>query len=378
MMTARYLTIDAKHRQFGGVPASIKDFSFSDGETVNADIMLTDPTLSLYCMDDANQRAIFVQLPAGTDLTSAPFIYTVQYESAERLVAIPYDRFDALAHTLPEVKDLIMVYMTGRSGSTLLSHVFNQVDGVVSLSEPDVGTQFAQLRQHDGSRDPELRSLFDSTVRVLFSNTGKPAATFALKLRSEALLLMDMVQALYPQAKNLFLYRDAVGWVASFYRVLRTEVDFTSLPVGDFVAMFSAMFNYDFSNAADYLDPEAKEASLVEMLTLWWLTIMDWYLVQSARGIPILPVRYADLNANSEAVVKAIFTYCDLPVAAVDSAMHVFEQDSQAGTGLARENSTEGNRFRLTDAETAEVERILARHPVIKVSDFIVPQTLQV
>ncbi len=91
--------------------------------------------MSLYCLDDAQRRAIFVELPDGIDLTTAPFVYVTQYEQAQRLIAVPYDRFCELAHQLPLVEHLILIYISGRSGSTLISHLFNELNTVASLAE---------------------------------------------------------------------------------------------------------------------------------------------------------------------------------------------------------------------------------------------------
>ena len=129
--------------------------------------MLANPNISLYCLDDASKRAIFVELPPDTDLAKAPFVYRTQYEQAQRLIALPYESFIQLAHDLPRVENLIMCYMTGRCGSTLLSHVLNELDTVLSLSEPDVATQFVHLRSAYGGRETELRLIDDRLARVI-------------------------------------------------------------------------------------------------------------------------------------------------------------------------------------------------------------------
>jgi hypothetical protein len=216
LMTAQYLTIEGKHRQMVGFHASLADFTVTPSDSVGTDIVRADPNISLYCLDDASKQAIFVELSPDVDLATAPFVYLTQYEQAQRLIAVPYDTFRELARTLPAVKHLIMIYMTGRSGSTLLSHLFNELDTVLSLSEPDVATHFVHLRNADGSRDAELRELLDSTVRFLFKPTAvKTPSIFALKLRNEGTQLMDLFQTTFPHAKNLFLYRDAIGYVQS-------------------------------------------------------------------------------------------------------------------------------------------------------------------
>src|SRR5215213_1852951 len=164
----------------------------------------------------------------------------MQYEHAQRLIAVPYDTFRQLARTLPEVKHLIMIYMTGRCGSTLLSHIFNALNTVLSFSEPDVATHFVHLRSVYCSRRAELRELLDSTVRFLFKpTTFKTASTFALKIRNEGSQIMDLYRETFPQVKSLFLYRDALSFVTSYYRIFK-RWDFPEyMSVSEFVTTWS-------------------------------------------------------------------------------------------------------------------------------------------
>jgi hypothetical protein len=378
-MTARYLNIEAKERQDLGLIASLKDFTVSEGEPVAADIILKNPYTSLYCFDDEHKQAIFVELPPDVNIATVPFVYLAQYEQAQRLIAVPYDEFHALALTLPPVEHLIMMYISGRSGSTLLHHIFNEVDSIMSLSEPDVITQFVHLRGDDHSRDAELRELFDDTVRMLFKPTPyKTPKTYILKYRIETIRAMDLFYAAIPHTKNLYLYREAEGFVRSFYRLF-SGFDFPAYrPVAETIEHFKLLFNYNIVPQCAYLDPNSDPISTVQWLTLWWIVAMDWYVEHAAKNIPILAVRYADLNAHREQVLKAIFDYCALPVEQVSKALVAFDRDSQEGTFLARENPKEGNKLLLTDEEKQQMNYILARHPIIKVSDFIAPNTLKI
>src|SRR4051812_29397124 len=93
VMPARYLNIEEKRRPFVANISSMADFVVSNGDEVDAEIIIRDPALSLYCLDDATRRAIFVEMPADLDLAQVPFIYQTQYEHARRLVAMPYETF---------------------------------------------------------------------------------------------------------------------------------------------------------------------------------------------------------------------------------------------------------------------------------------------
>ncbi|MEO8392164.1 MAG: sulfotransferase [Chloroflexota bacterium] len=376
-MTAQVLNIVEKHRPFLGNLASLSDFSVSDGDEVDAEIVLSSPGVSLYCLDDATRRAIFVELPPDIDLASAPFVYQLQYDQALRLIAMPYDTFCEVAHRLPEAQNLILIFSCGRSGTTLLSHVLNRLDNTLSLSEPDVASQFIHMRPNDGSRDAELRELLDSTVRMLFKpNAFKTPTTYAIKFRSEATQAMDLYQAAFPQAKFLYLYRDAVGYIASFYRLFRSINAPETTPLDEHLASINPSERDNFTRLMTYLDPGTTQISIPQKATLAWLLKIEEYLAQAAREIPVLSVRYIDLNQQREQTLNAIFKYCDLPTDQVTQTLGAFEGDSQAGTLLAREKPTEGNTFRLTDAQIEEIRTILRQHPTVKVSDFIVPGTL--
>src|SRR5581483_953103 len=124
-------------------------------------------------------------------------------------------------------------------GSTLLSHLLNAVEGVVSLSEPDIATQFIQLRPMPGAEEAGLRDLLACTVRFRF----KPSAfglrsAHALKFRSYALSAMDLYQATFPQARTLFLYRDALSTVASYTRLMRRAGMAEQQPISGFLSVF--------------------------------------------------------------------------------------------------------------------------------------------
>ena len=378
-MRTQYLIIERKHRQNLNFLASLADFTCTGGDAVDADIVRTAPTVSLYCLDEATQRAIFVELPSGVDLAAAPFVYQTQYEQAQRLIAVPYDTFRRLAHDLPAIKRLIVLYISGRSGSTLISHLLNAVDGVVSLSEPDVATQFVHLRRAHGAGEAALRDLLDCTVRFLFKpGAWSSPATCALKLRGEGLQVMDLFQATFPQATNLYLYRDALGFVASFYRIFKQANMPDRIPLAAYLDQFGRMFQQDVTHQVAYLDAGTTALSLPQLLTLWWLLLTERYLAQQARGLPALAVRYADLTTQPERVVSALLEYCGLPTTQMPGLLRVFTRDAQAGTALARENPEEGNRLRLSEEEREAMARILRRHPMVTTPDFVAPGTLRV
>jgi len=287
MMETHQLNIEGKKDQDASV-AGLSDFRYTDVGVVESNVVVENPEISLYCLDDEGKKAIFVELPAGIELTKAPFVYDAQLKNAQRLYAVPYELFTRLASTLPEVHRPIFIHISGRSGSTLLSHVFNDSNVVISLSEPDVVTQFSHLCEGTaGNRDPELQRLAKSTVRFLFRQYHtEDIQAFAVKFRAQGVRVMDLFQDAFPGAKNLFLYRDAVGWATSFARVFRDMGSPESTLIGEWRSEMESYLHTDLSHFMAYLSPGREDIQIVEKLTLWWITTIEMYLEQVERGCP--------------------------------------------------------------------------------------------
>jgi len=63
-MTARILNIESRRRKnYLGI-SSPTDFQFSEGDTIDAHVVIESPNISLYCLDHEYQRALFVETPA--------------------------------------------------------------------------------------------------------------------------------------------------------------------------------------------------------------------------------------------------------------------------------------------------------------------------
>lgn len=375
-MPARWLSISDKHRRHPGWHASLADFSAGDPEPVDPAIALRNDDLSLYCLDDANGEAIFVDLPAEVRLTDAPFIYMRQYEEARRLLAVPYADFTALAEALPAPDRFIMVYMTGRCGSTLLSHALNRVDGVVSLSEPDAPIGLVDIKRAGNRSRAEMQQLFDASIRFLYRRHRHPDRVFALKMRSESIHIADLIQATYPHAVNLFTYRDVLGFVGSMYRIFMRLQFPETISIRESRDDLTLTSGLDWDSLRPYFPAGAVEITQPEHLAIWWLGVIDAYLAAIDRGIVFTAVRFEDLT-QLPAAIPRILEICRLENTGADRTQTPFLRDSQAGTVLQRERPEEAH-FRLTPAQQAAVLAIVARHPTVNAFAGRLPGTLTI
>ena len=117
---------------------------------------------------------------------------------------------------------LILLYSVGRCGSTLMSEVFNQLDDVVSLSEPDVFTQLLKMRRADGKHDVWLKRLLKTSLLSLMKPMPlKRPLKYVIKFRSFGIELIDLISEMFPHAQNLFMYRNAEDWARSSARAFQ-------------------------------------------------------------------------------------------------------------------------------------------------------------
>lgn len=377
-MNANKLVLENRYRKPGHPPVvSIDDFTYQEGSTINAETIIDDPTISLYCLDDEHRRAIFVTLPSIINLSESAFYYQTQFDHAHNLIAISYDSLHDLATRVNiDLDQHILLYSTGRCGSTLLSHIFNESGEVASFSEPDMLTQLIYMQEPNGRRDQEIISLIRACTQLIFKPTPtRQVRRPAIKFRNQCVALMELFYKALPKAKNIFLYRNAFDYVASEYRLLMRHQSPNLVPINDALAWLQR-YHGPITPAKMGISLDTVALSWIECFALNWLIIMDRALAYLTQNIPILPVRYEGLNSNRIETVTQLFEYCNLPSTNITQALKAFERDSQQGTALARDNSKRGNAISLNEMQRSQIAAIIAQHPVIQTPDFIMPGTL--
>jgi hypothetical protein len=382
-MDAQILHIQERSKVSGTISIP-QDFTVTEGEPISPRIVLDNPDVSLYCLDDANQRALFCELPSGTDLSLPPFYYQEQFERARRLIAVPYQELHALARTVPEPERLILIVNMGRCGSTLLSKAINQIEGVTSYSEPDVYTQIVQLRDADRSRDTELADLMQTCTRLICrppiagSSRVQTPHTYAIKFRSPCTEISDLLYRTLPQASYLFVYRSAIDWVGSYYRVIVQSGAPPEIPTEIALTAVEQLLGLSLSLETIYGTQPPATLRVEEALALSWPIICEHYVQFYRSGIPFAALRYEDLKAEPRKALTALLKHCDLPADRVSDALAAFEQDSQQGSFLGRERADRGARDPLNKEQIARVRSLLARHPTFQTPDIVLPGTLQI
>ncbi|UCF28949.1 MAG: hypothetical protein JSW42_04535 [Chloroflexota bacterium] len=347
-----------------------KDFRLGEIEQVPVEIILENPNVSLYGLDFRNRSAVFVEIPADTNLSHAPFYFNTQFQKAKRVLTIPFETMIKVSKSVTIDDDrLIFIYSVGRCGSTLASQIFAQIPGVINISEPFALSQLVIARNTRKAREDELVALLEAAIRLLCKTEADTA--WVVKGQSFVIELGDWLHNIYPYTKNLFLYRHAETWLESGLRAFSRGVEETDEEkkirrelLGSLVP---AIAQYDAELTLSHTG----------ILSLMWLTAMEQYVQYSRMGIEMLAIRYASWLSAPRKTAEAMLEYCGCKPADMTAIYETLNRDSQADSHLSREALQQHNRT-LDELELEELHRHLQKHDFIHEADFEVPNTLKV
>lgn len=375
-MTASIMRILSRQREHMGVLTSPADFELAPGGSIDAEPLIDDPRFSLYCLDADNQRAIFACTPAGVDPLAAPFMYQAQFDHAEVLVALPYPEFLRLAERMAAPPKLLCLHNIGRCGSTVVSRALNNIDGVISLSEPDALTAFIGLRSLPPAEQTDL-------LRACLAWLARPAIIggaeqVVIKFRNQATAVLERYLEALPTARHLFMYRNVIDWLASFQRLRAKRGDRPArYSRAQVIEQQSAYYQCPAAEFERLAPPSLDSYLGLEGRALGWLYMLERALQAQERGAALRAIRYEDLQANRDAVLLSVLRPLGLPEASLSDAVGAFASDAQAGTKLARDGER-GNTIQLPAEMQATVRRLLALQPVIRRADYVLPGTLAI
>ncbi len=373
MIATTYEIIDRlRERTFART--DISDFRLREIGELPAEKILENPHITLYGLDFTNSRAVFVETSPDIDLSQAPFYFVTQYEKAERVLTISFDTLLQLAR-LVTVDDsrLVFIYSVGRCGSTLASQIFAQIPGVINISEPGALTLLVVARNSKAYNEEYLVALLKAAICLLCKTAAETA--WVIKGRSFDIELGDWLHKLYPQAKNLFLYRHAETWLQSGLRAYTHSIERTD---EEHRAREKQRREYlgSLVPAIAQYDPN-KPLSHTGLLALMWLSAMERYVQYSRMGIEMLAIRYSSWRSAPHETAEAMLDYCRSRPTDITAIYETLDRDSQAGTGLSKEALERRKRI-ITEHDLAELNWHLQNHTFIHEADFEVENTLKV
>jgi hypothetical protein len=246
-----------------------------------------------------------------------------------------------------------------------------QIEGVVNISEPDALSVLVAARYFQPDNKTGLLEILDATIRLLCKSPAQTA--WVIKGRSFIIELADWLHELYPQSRNLFLYRDGESWLRSAMRAYDDGVERTAEEIWesdnqmrvDWAPLIPLLARYD----------PAEHLNGVDFLCLMWLSVMDRYVDLHERGIEMLAIRYRNWRSTPRETALSMLEYCRCRPTDLSFIDKVLAKDSQAGSYLSQARVQQ----RAGDDQTYnldELNRHLQNHPVIKTAGFEAANTL--
>jgi len=373
-MKAQVFDVLSRNKLLPFETPDVEDFELSEKGFVDAQSILDNPNISLYCLEPQNQRAVFVETPNVDKISAAPFYYISQYEHATQVLKISYEALERLAdQVMLNDQRMILIYSMGRCGTTVISSAFSQAEDVVSLSEPDVFTQLVKMRDVSGSNDVEISALTKSCLLLTCKDcVDGQQSVWVIKFRSFVVEIADMIYTHFPQAKSFFLYRNAEPWSKSTARAFGgNEYPSQQLLIGFWMWSKLVIKKLDRYNLVSM-----EEISAGLLISLTWLNYMERCLERLNAGQPMLPVRYEDFKANPELVIGRIFDYCGVNVTDRNNLLNVLNKDSQAETPISRDQLKQVD-WELAPSDIAFIRQVIAEQPIINTPDYQLPGTLK-
>ena len=349
------------------------NFVLGTGKTIDfGRIWRRHPTeLSPFCIDIKRNEVVFVRVASGVDLTTVPFFYHAQRQHAITIYSITFDQLCEFAEELTDdAPNVGFLFSTGRCGSTLLLKLLESSPEVMAISEPDIYTQVIV----SDLADDDVVKVIRSTTRVLSEiyRHHRPSAKFLfIKLRSQCVYRGDLFRRALPRSRNVFLYRNAIDVVNSFYSLLPSllRTVFHLIPIDRWIASRASVKPRISLHCPLLSDARFRDIppSGINILVLMWLSAMACALrLRDADGTFFqVMLRYEDLVMQRADVLAPVFERCDLKPANAGQFEQVFATDSQTGSRMASRGLKVLNR-----AQEQRIRKIIAMHPQIDTPEF--------
>ena len=186
--------------------------------------------------------------------------------------------------------------------------------------------------------------------------------------------LGDWLHNLYPQSKNIFLYRHAETWLRSGLRAYgqgrATTEEESQLQEEQRREILGPLV----PSIAQY-DPN-QPLPHAGTLSLMWLRAMELYVQYCNMGHQMLAIRYESWRKAPRQTASTMLDYCQCRPTDMTAIYETLNRDSQAGTHLSRNILGQHKRV-LADHELAELNKHLQNHAFIHEADFEVPYTMK-
>jgi hypothetical protein len=214
--------------------------------------------------------------------------------------------------------------------------MFAKLPGMLVMNSPDVLTSLAFLEKNNKFEKGEYEQLLPGAIRIL-CKPDERARMICVKSRPCCTIQMGDVYRNFPQAYQLFVYRNSLKTVASSLNIFGIdEFDILSRYILDSEVLstifpcFRNMLYNKFCSVLDRTPPlvDPKDMTTVSAFTTAWAANIATSLDFVEAGVPLLPMIYEDMMRNPRRTCSVLFDHLEIRQDFVDSALEGFRMDT--------------------------------------------------
>ena len=256
--------------------------------------------------------------------------------------------------------------------------MFEKVPGTLIISEPDAPANIDLMQQTKLISRNDRDKLLISTVRLLckpYPGTER----ICIKHKGQCVSLIKPMSSLFPDIKQVLMYRNCKETVSSFLALLNSNpstivsrmlMDSDWLTVAKY--FFKSRSESDFirkTRESEAIHACTKVTNCVGLFTYMWAKYMFVYRDAISHDETILAVKYEDFLSERGNTFKNIFEKLGLDLRHVNEALTAFENDSQGGTLLSRSRIGHTSNYVISDKERIEADVILSSYNLPRMGD---------
>ena len=349
--------------------SSVRDFLCIYTSTVENEYILKH-NVSLYAV--SKHEAIFIEVPVDKNIHCSDensFFHMAQFRRSTHVMRMPISLFHALAERLGDPSiPVIWISSTARCGSTLLCQILEKVPGTLLLAEPDAPTNIDFMQKMNTISESERIKLITSTVRFL-CKSNPSTARICIKTRGICSVFMGDISKLFPNIKQIFMYRNCRETTMSLLAFLssmpysdlgRSILDYDKLSIlKPFFQKQSAIYFIcelkEHNNATSY-----RYSNTVEMCACMWAKYIVLARDVMSRDNNILPIKYEDLVAEKRKMCEMLFERLGLDTWHLNTSLSAYDKDSQRGSIVSQQRIGNTPRRRISEEDRRNADVILS------------------
>ncbi len=301
--------------------------------------VLKDDTVSL--MGLTKEEAFFAVTPKNSNILEGPFIYAEQHSHAVELITISQHNFVRLAKEIAnKLPRILLLSSTARCGSTLVTKMLEELDGVKTFSEPDFLTDVSMLGD-------EMAETVESVVEAGLKIQCKDARSSQLniiKTRSVSVNLIPIISKACPDVAHAFMFRDPKGNIASIISMIRGYFNQKDFPehlreMGPTMLRQLSIPGNEYENLIDELLRDlVRDFSQVRYANMFWaMHVLCYKACKSLSDADIFAFTYNGLIADPIKTVTNLLSHCSVEEANVEKCLKALAVDSQKKSTLSQE-----------------------------------------